>query len=192
LKLLTPFLINIIHEVQWADRAATYYPPEKPISLHGPATAIVRLALIEDRRLFITYLDEFWEEEDVGMINIINTARLGGKKVKYCIPQDPGQASKGQVKKYSLQMPGYNFEGIIESGSKEDPAEAPGNWAKVNKFYIWDKAATPELIKRFKKVCAEFPGHRHKDFVDALSGPKDLLFIWFMLQRMLVIMIKEE
>jgi len=143
---LTPFLINIIHEVQWADRAATYYPPEKPISLHGPATAIVRLALIEDRRLFITYLDEFWEEEDVGMINIINTARLGGKKVKYCIPQDPGQASKGQVKKYSLQMPGYNFEGIIESGSKEDPAEAPGNWAKVNKFYIWDKAAT---AKRF-------------------------------------------
>ena len=111
---------NIIQEVQWADLAATSYPENTPISLRGAATAIVRSALTEDRRIFITYMDEMWEEEDVVMTNILQSAKLGGKKLrdgnlkKYCIPQDPGGAGKGQAKTYSLQMPGYLFEGIIE------------------------------------------------------------------------------
>lgn len=181
-EIVDVFPNNIIQQVQWADLAATYFPSDKPISLRTAATALVRLALTSDRRLFITYMDEFWEEEDVVMQNIIESAILGGKKVKYCIPQDPGQAAKGQVKKYSLQMPGYNFEGIIEprNMNKEMRAEAPGNWAKVNKIYIYSKApgvhmlnehgTMEQAIKRFINVCSKFPGHRHKDFVDALSG----------------------
>lgn len=171
---------DIIQEVQWADLAATKYPENTPISLRGPSTALVRLALTKDRKMIITAIDEFWEEDDVVMKNIINSAKLGGKQVKYCIPQDPGQAGKGQVKKYSIQMPGYNFNGIIESGSKEDRAEAPGNWSKVNKFYIYNKApgmhmlkehgSNEEAITRFINTCTQFPGGRHKDFVDSLSG----------------------
>jgi len=171
---------NIIQQIQWADLAGTKYPENTPISLRGASTALLRIALTEDRRLFIPYMDEFWEEDDIVMKNILNSAKLGGKQVKYCIPQDPGQAGKGQVKQYSIQLPGYNFEGIIESGSKEDRAEAPANWAKVNKIYIYNKApgvhmlkehgSTEEAIKRFINVCSKFPGHRHKDFPDSMSG----------------------
>ncbi len=171
---------NIIQEVQWSDLAATSYPPQVPIKQRGAATATVRLALTQDMRLFITYLEEMWEEEDTVTKNIIQSVKLGGKKPKYCIPQDPGQASKGQVKKYSLMMPGYNFEGIIESGDKEYRAEAPGSWAKINKIYIYRNApgeiitnfhgSKEGAIKRFITVVTDFPNNKHKDFVDALSG----------------------
>ncbi|WP_052296853.1 hypothetical protein [Methanobacterium paludis] len=186
---------NIIQEVQWADLAATSYPENTPISLRGAATAVIRLALTQDRRIFITYMDEMWEEDDVVMTNILQSARLGGKKLqngnlkKYCVPQDPGGAGKGQAKKYSLQMPGYLFEGIIEprNMNKEQRAVPFSNWAKVNKVYIYNKAPGPNMmglkikgklvyeteedaINRYKKVCTAFPGGRHKDFIDASSG----------------------
>lgn len=179
---------EIIQEIQWSDLAATYYPPEVPISQRGAATATIRLALTKDRRLFITFMDEMWEEEDVVANNIIEIAKnrgnkpnsLAGKKPKFCIPQDPGQAGKGQVKKYSLLLPGYNFEGIIETGNKEDRAEAPSTWAKINHIYIYNKApgvkmlgvhgSNREAIKRFKRVVSDFPNNKHKDFVDAISG----------------------
>lgn len=176
---------DIIQEIQWSDLAATYYPPETPIHQRGAATATIRLALTKDRRLFITFINEFWAEEDVVADNIIQIAKirgnksnmLGGNAPKFCIPQDPGQAGKGQVKKYSLLLPGYNFEGIIETGDKEDRAEAPSTWAKINKIYIYKEAADPELIKRFIRVVSDFPNNKHKDFVDALSGAFSMLDI---------------
>jgi hypothetical protein len=186
---------NIIQEVQWTDLAATEYPESKPISQRGAASATIRLALTKDRKIIITYMDEFWKEEDKVRTTIIKSAKEGGKTLrngepkKYCIPQDPGQAGKGQVKQYSLHMPGYLFEGVIEprNMNKEQRAKAPSNWAKSNKFYIYSEAPGPEMmklkikgkrrynskdeaIKRFKDVCAAFPGGRHKDFIDALSG----------------------
>lgn len=179
---------NIIQEVQWSDLAATHYPPNVPVKQRGAATATVRLGLTEDRRLFITFFDEMWEEEDIVTTNIINIARsrgnkpptFRGKTPKYCIPIDPGQASRGQVKKYSLLLPGFNFEGVIESGSKEDRAEAPSTWAKINKVYVYREGAGPkmtelygskeEALKRFIKVVTDFPNNKHKDFVDAFSG----------------------
>lgn len=171
---------NISQEIQWADLASTYYPPSIPIHKRGAATAIVRLALTHDNKLIVTYFDELWEEEDTVTNIILETAKTSGKKIKYCIPQDPGQAAKGQVKKYSLLMPGYNFEGIIESGDKEYRADAPNNWCKLNKIYIFKDSPGPnitgllgskeEAVKRFKKVISEFPNNRHKDYVDAISG----------------------
>lgn len=51
---------------------------------------------------------------------------------------------------------------------KEMRADAPSNWAKVNKVYIYSKAPGPhmlnehgsaeEAIKRFIKVCSGFQG----------------------------------
>ena len=187
---------NIIQEVQWSDLAATKYPESKSISLRGAATATIRFALTSDRKIIITYMDEMWEEEDVIFTEIMKSAKNGGKKLpngtlkEYCIPQDPGQAGKGQVKKYLLQMPGYNFEGVIEPRNlnKEQRAKPVKNWAKVNKIYIYRKAPGPNMMnlrikghyqykneteaieKRFIKVCSAFPGGRHKDFIDAMSG----------------------
>lgn len=158
---------DIIQENMWWDLAATKYPDTTPISQRGASTAGVRLALTKDRRLFVTDLTEWWEEEDETMRRITQYAKLAGKNLKYLIPQDPGQAAKGQVKSYSLQLPGYNFEGVIETGgSKEDRAEPVSNWAKVNKIYVVNNP----LAKRFIEQCSRFPGSRQKDFVDALSG----------------------
>lgn len=186
---------DIIQEIQWSDLAGTEYPENRPISLRGASTATVRLALTKDRRIIITYMDEFWEEEDVVTTNIIQSMKLGGKKLsngtlkKYCIPQDPGQAGKGQPKRYMLEVPGYNFEGIIEPTNlnKEQRAGPISNWAKTNKIFIYRDAPGPNMmglkikgelvhkspedaIKRFIKVCNAFPGGRHKDFIDAMSG----------------------
>ncbi len=186
---------NIIEEIQWSDLAATSYPESRPISLRGAATATIRFALTADRNIYITYMDEMWEEEDVVFTEIMKSAKQGGKKLingnnkKYCIPQDPGQAAKGQVKKYLINMPGYLFEGVVEprNQNKEQRAKPVKNWAKVNKIYIYCKAPGPnmmdlrikgkkvyktkrEAIDRFIKVCSAFPGGRHKDFVDAMSG----------------------
>ena len=121
-------------------------------------------------KLFVTFLDEFWLEGPEVQSRIIQNTRIAGKDVKQRIPQDPGQAGKSQIKSYSIQLPGYNFDGVIETGSKDDRAEPVGNWAKINKVYIWSGAADPELIQRFIKQCAGFPGGKHKDFVDAFSG----------------------
>ena len=186
---------NIIQMVQWSDLAATSYPESKSISLRGAATATIRFALTEDRKIYIVYMDEFWEEKDIVTTNIIESAKLGGKKlrngtpIKYCVPQDPGQAAKGQPKEYMLQAPGYNFEGVIEprNMNKEQRAGPIANWAKVNKIYIYNDAPGPNMmgltikkkleyptkedaIKRLIKVCSAFPGGRHKDFIDAMSG----------------------
>ena len=185
---------NIIEEIQWSDLAATSYPESKPISLRGAATATIRFALTSDRKIYIVYMDEMWEEEDDVFTEILKSAKKGGKKLpngelkKYCIPQDPGQAAKGQVKKYLLHMPGYNFEGIIESGKKEVRAGPVKTWAKTHKIYIYREAPGPNMMnlkikgklvynskteaieKRFIKVCCAFPGGRHKDFIDAMSG----------------------
>lgn len=181
LEIVETLPINLNQQIQWADLAWTYYPPEVPLKQRGAATAIVRIGLSHDRKLYITYFDEFWEESDTVMGNIIDSARSGGKQVKYCIPQDPG-AGKGVVKSYSIQLPGYNFEGIIEPTNmdKEMRAEAPSNWGKVNKIYIYRNAPGPNMIayhgsvdeamKRFKTCLTSFPNHKHKDFMDALSG----------------------
>lgn len=166
---------NIVEEVQWWDLAATSYPDDMPISQRGAATASVRLALTGDKKLVITDLQEFWKESEDVQTEIINNARIAGNGIKQRIPQDPGQASKGQIKAYSIELPGYNFDGVIESGSKEDRAEPVSNWAKINKIYILNKGVmgaddqTP-IIKRFINQCANFPSGKHKDFVDALSG----------------------
>ena len=166
---------NIIQENQWTDLAATYYDPNVPLSQRGASTAVVSLALTLDKKLFVTHLDEWWEESDVIETNLINTAKIRGKGIRYLQPQDPGQAGKGQIKTYSINLPGYNFEGIIEHGNKEDRAEPVSNWIKVNKIYVVDNGTlaadgvTP-LVKRFIKQCANFPSSKHKDFVDALSG----------------------
>jgi hypothetical protein len=166
---------NVVEEIQWWDLAATSYPDDMPLSQRGAATASVRLALTADRKLVVTDLQEFWKESEDVQTEIINNAKIAGKGIKQRIPQDPGQASKGQIKTYSIHLPGHNFNGIIESGSKEDRAEPVGNWAKINKIYILNKDVlaaddqTP-IIKRFIKQCANFPTGKQKDFVDALSG----------------------
>jgi predicted phage terminase large subunit-like protein len=160
---------GIIQEVMWFDLAGTKYPDETPISQRGASTAGVKLALTRDRRLFITDLFEIWEEEPEVIKAITNYARLHKKTkktVKYCIPQDPGQAGKGQPKHFLINLPGYNFEGIKETGNKEARAEAPKNWVKVNGIYV---VAHP-LAERFIKQCANFPDKKQKDFVDAFSG----------------------
>lgn len=159
---------NIIKEVMWWDLAGTEYPDDMPISQRGASTAGVRLALTEDRKLYITDLTEWWEEGPTVMKNIVNYCKLNGKGPKYIIPQDPAQAGKGQVITYSMQLPGYNFAGVIEptNMNKEMRAEPVGNWAKVNKIYV----VKHDLAKRFINQCAAFPGKKQKDFVDALSG----------------------
>jgi phage terminase large subunit-like protein len=172
---------NIVSEIEWVDLADTAYPEDMALSKRGAATAGIQLALTADSKLIITNIFEFWKEDDERDKSIIQNAKLQSKKVKHIIPQDPGQAGKSQIHIFSIKLPGYNFDGVIERGSKEDRAEPVGNWAKINKIYILDDGRDllfpnkyittySEQIQRFITQCCNFPRTKQKDLVDAFSG----------------------
>lgn len=172
---------NIISEIEWVDPADTAYPEDLPLSKRGAATGGIQLALTQDHKVVVTNIFEFWKEGDKRDKSIIQNAKLQSRKVKHRQPQDPGAAGKSQIHIFSIQLPGYNFDGVIERGSKEDRVEPVGNWAKINKIYILDdgrellfpnKYVTTysEQIARFITQCCNFPRSKQKDLVDALSG----------------------
>jgi predicted phage terminase large subunit-like protein len=96
---------------------------------------------------------------------IVNTAHQDGHRVKISLPQDPGQAGKGQVLYYTRVLSGFNMEATPETGDKATRA-APvvsqcnnGNLSIVEG--VWNRAFLEELTS--------FPSGAHDDQVDALS-----------------------
>jgi predicted phage terminase large subunit-like protein len=134
-------------------------------SASGPAyTAGVRLSELNG----IYYIEHAVRERggpaDVDKL-IKNTAVTDGHGVQISIPQDPGQAAKGQVLAFAKLLAGYNVRFSVETGDKESRALPVSAQAEVGNVKIvkgdWNAAFLEE-------ICL-FPSGTFKDQVDALS-----------------------
>jgi predicted phage terminase large subunit-like protein len=96
---------------------------------------------------------------------IVSTASQDGHAVRIGLPQDPGQAGKGQVLYLTRALAGYRVEASPETGDKTTRAMPVVSQCNVGNLAIvrapWNRAFIDEL--------AGFPNGSHDDMVDALS-----------------------
>ena len=102
---------------------------------------------------------------------IINTAGIDGREVLIGLPQDPGQAGKGQVQYLARRLAGFRVEASPETGDKATRATPVASQVNVGNIGLvrapWNQALLDEL--------AAFPSGRHDDQVDALARAFGLL-----------------
>lgn len=134
-------------------------------STTGDWTAGVKLGKLQDGRYIIADTRRLREGPDVRDAMMLNTAAADSKKVKISIPQDPGQAGKGQVMYLTRMLAGYRVSSSPESGDKVTRAEPVAAQINVGNVLMlrgdWNKAFTDEL--------RSFPNGTNDDQVDALS-----------------------
>lgn len=99
---------------------------------------------------------------------IRQTAILDGKSVPIFMEQEPGQSGVAQIEHYARTiLKGYNFKGNRASGSKVIRANPASSAAQQGRIKI---LAGGNWISDFLDEIESFPGGRHDDQVDALSG----------------------
>jgi predicted phage terminase large subunit-like protein len=95
-----------------------------------------------------------------------DTAKQDGQYVEIGFSKDPGQAGKTQAADLVLMLAGYVVHPFQETGDKETRAEPVAAQAAAGNLLLveddWNRAFIDELTT--------FPGSKHKDQVDALSG----------------------
>jgi predicted phage terminase large subunit-like protein len=134
-------------------------------SAAGPAyTAGVRLSEKDGVYYVEHVLRERGSPADVDRL-IKNTAAMDGQSVRISIPQDPGQAAKGQVLAFAKLLAGFDVRFSTESGDKESRALPVSAQAEVGNVKIvkglWNDAFLEEITS--------FPVGTYKDQTDALS-----------------------
>lgn len=134
-------------------------------SASGPAyTAGVRLSELNGVYYIEHAVRERGSPAEVDKL-ILNTAIADGKAVTVSIPQDPGQAAKGQVLAFAKLLAGFNVRFSPETGDKESRALPVSAQAEVGNVKIvkgpWNGAFLEEI--------ASFPAGAFKDQADALS-----------------------
>jgi predicted phage terminase large subunit-like protein len=102
---------------------------------------------------------------------IIETAQSDGRQVSVRIPQDPGQAGKGQAEYLIRQLAGFTVTAERETGAKE---------VRASPFASQCEAGNVKLVKgpwneAFLTEIENFPMGIHDDHVDAASGAFELL-----------------
>ena len=87
------------------------------------------------------------------------------KRVRVCIPQDPGQAGKEQAQSYTKMLAGFDVSIKPDTGSKETRAEPMAAQWQAGNFDIveadWNEPYFAQL--------EAFPQGKYKDMVDAGS-----------------------
>lgn len=100
-----------------------------------------------------------------------DTAKDDGVYCEIGFSQDPGQAGKTQAADLVMMLPGYVVHSARETGDKETRAEPVAAQAAAGNLLLveadWNRAFIDELTT--------FPGSKHKDQVDALSGAFKML-----------------
>jgi predicted phage terminase large subunit-like protein len=134
-------------------------------SASGPAyTAGVRVAELSGVYYIEHAVRERGSPAEVDRL-IKGTADGDGKACTISIPQDPGQAAKGQVLAFAKLLAGFNVRFSPETGDKESRALPVSAQAEVGNVKIvkgpWNDAFLEE-------VCT-FPAGTFKDQTDALS-----------------------
>jgi predicted phage terminase large subunit-like protein len=128
-------------------------------------TAGVKLMRTKEGRFIVTDVTRLRGGPDEVERAIVNTASQDGQAVRISLPQDPGQAGKGQVLYFTRALAGYRVEASPETGDKTTRAMPVVSQCNVGNLSIvrapWNRAFIEEL--------AGFPNGSHDDMVDALS-----------------------
>lgn len=96
---------------------------------------------------------------------IKNTADMDGPGVIIDLPQDPGQAGKGQVRYLTSKLNGYTVRSTPESGSKEQRAMPMASQVMQGLVHIVRAPWNREYLEELEK----FPAGQYDDQVDASS-----------------------
>jgi predicted phage terminase large subunit-like protein len=97
---------------------------------------------------------------------IEETATEDGIGVRILLPQDPGQAGKGQVDDLIAMLRGYDARAEIQSGKKEVRAEPFAAQVERGHVYVLKRHWTKPFIEELRF----FPRGRFKDQVDAVAS----------------------
>ena len=147
--------------VRYWDRAAT-----PKTELNDPDMSI-GIKMARDRSGFYYLIDSrsgFWSPAQ-GEAIIANTASADGVDCRIGIPQDPGQAGKGQAQATIRGLGGFSVAATIETGDKVTrfgPFSAQAEAGNVKIMEGFDM----ESLRRLES----FPDGRYKDDADAVSG----------------------
>jgi predicted phage terminase large subunit-like protein len=154
--------------VRYWDLAAT----EAQFGSDPDYTVGLKLGRMPDGRLVVADVNRL-RAEGTGVRRMISdTARQDGRFTEIGIPQDPGQAGKVQAQDLVAMLSGYVVRAIRETGDKITRAEPVAAQAEAgNLCYIEGE----DWVDAFMAELTTFPGSKHKDQVDALSGAFSLL-----------------
>jgi predicted phage terminase large subunit-like protein len=134
-------------------------------SASGPAyTAGVRLSELNGVYYIEHAVRERGSPAEVDKL-ILNTATADGKGCSISIPQDPGQAAKGQVLAFAKLLVGYVCRFSPETGDKESRALPVSAQAEVGNV----KIVKGDWNETFLEEITSFPAGAFKDQTDALS-----------------------
>jgi predicted phage terminase large subunit-like protein len=128
-------------------------------------TAGVRIGRSTDGFYYITDCVRFRDTAATVERMLLATARQDGKACRIRIPQDPGQAGKGQASSFTRLLSGYLVRAVPPTGSKETRA-AP--------FAAQCEAGNVKIVKgewneAFLRELEVFPFGKHDDQTDAAS-----------------------
>lgn len=95
-----------------------------------------------------------------------NTANRDGHGVEIFVPQDPGQAGKGQAQGYIRRLAGFIIKSERESGSKEVRAQSFAAQCEAQNVKLLEGAWNGDFLAELEM----FPSSAHDDQVDAAAG----------------------
>lgn len=131
----------------------------------GDPTVGFKLGLMPDGRWIIADVRRFGNVPDEVEKAVKNAADSDGHGVEISIPQDPGQAGKGQARSYVKLLAGFKVHTSLESGDKVTRAEPFAAQVNVGNVAMlkaeWNDALLDEM--------RNFPNAKHDDQVDAGS-----------------------
>ena len=134
-------------------------------STGGDWTAGGRIGKLADGRFIISSVERERFTTDQRDQLVLNTARRDGAGVRVSIPQDPGQAGKGQVLHLTRMLAGFPVSSSPETGDKVTRAEPFASQVNVGNVLMLRGAWNDALVEEMRM----FPNGRFDDQVDALS-----------------------
>ena len=134
-------------------------------STGGDFTAGGKLGKLPDGRFVIGGMEHERFTTDQRDALIRNTAGRDGRGVRISIPQDPGQAGKGQVLAMTRMLAGHAVHSSPESGDKVTRAETFASQVNVGNVLMLRGSWNEALIEEMRM----FPNGAFDDQVDALS-----------------------
>lgn len=133
-------------------------------STDGDPTAGVKLGLWNGRPVVADVVRHAGTPDQVERL-LMATASRDGRSVRIDLPQDPGQAGKGQVQLFTRMLAGHVVTSSPESGSKVLRAEPFAAQVNVGNVFMVRGAWNASYLEELRS----FPNAVHDDQVDASS-----------------------
>lgn len=129
-------------------------------------TAGVRISKTSEGFFYIEHVIRFQGSAYEVECAVQNTANSDGHGVEVWVPQDPGQAGKGQAEGYIRKLAGFIARSERESGSKETRAAAFAAQCEAQNV----KLVAGSWNEDFLAELEAFPNGENDDQVDAAAG----------------------